>query len=589
MLQYAQRFNSLAGDEEVFIRTIQKKVADKTYSYAWLVENQRVGGRIRQRLVLNLGASDSISEKRVDPDTSGLRPLSSSAEEKPVSFAGMIKNRAARLLGPVLVAEAVWERLGIGRLIERTLRKRRIELDVPLLSLAMVANRLISPRSKLAMTGWYPGVHLPRLLEAAPDVHEFYRAMDALLSCKDEVERHLFSALRDLFNQDFSLVFYDLTSTYFEGTECPLARYGYSRDHRDDKLQIAIGLVVTADGLPVASDVFLGNTSDATTVKERVADLKERFGIERTIFVGDRGILSQRNVEALAAEGYRYISAIPTRGRLGKELVALAGGLDSYEVVQPGKLLAKELEREGDTCRYVVCHSFERAEVDSGQRKRRMERATPRLEALRKSVRSGRTTMAAAQCSLADIFSDRRTRRYFRYELCPGDFTFELKSEEIAEDESCDGKFILVTDASDLAAGQVISSYKDLKYVESAFDELKNFIEIRPVYHYNEDRVRAHVFICVLSYLLERVLEISLEDAGIQMTARRALEELESIRMVESEIDNHLLYGPTEGSETARAILESLGIPIPKATLTTLPAPFLQPPKTPCSAEMTLF
>ena len=135
----------------------------------------------------------------------------------------------------------------------------------------------------------------------------------------------------------------------------------------------------------------------------------------------------------------------------------------------------------------------------------------------------------------------------------------------------------------------MISSYKDLKYVESAFDELKNFIEIRPVYHYNEDRVRAHVFICVLSYLLERVLEISLEDAGIQMTARRALEELESIRMVESEIDGHLLHGSTEGSETARAILEILNIPAPKATLTALAAASPQSPKPSCSAEMTLF
>jgi len=230
--------------------------------------------------------------------------------------------------------------------------------------------------------------------------------------------------------------------------------------------------------------VFMGNTCDATTVKDRLTDLKGRFGISRTIFVGDRGMLSAANVAALGVEGYQYISSLPTRGKL----------------------------------------------------------------------------------------------------------FFELKAEAIAEDSSCDGRFILTTDAADLSVQQVISSYKDLKHVEAAFDELKNFIEIRPVYHYNEHRVRAHVFICVLSYLLERVLELTLKHAGIEMTARRALQELQSIQMVTSEIDGHLLHGPTEGSEAARSILNALGVAIPKATLTALaPVADAQPLEKPCGAERTLF
>jgi transposase len=340
----------------------------------------------------------------------------------------------------------------------------------------------------------------------------------------------------------------------------------------------------------VASDVFIGNTCDSTTVKDRVRDLKGRFGISRTIFVGDRGMLSASNVAALGCEGYQYISSIPTRGKLGKELVKLAGGLDGYETVQPKALLAKEVKREGESLRYIVCHSFERAQVDSGQRERRVGRALPRLEALQKSLKAGRTTLQKAHSALADIFSDRRSRRYFRYEVKDSELSFELKAEAIAEDSSCDGRFILVTDAADLSIEQVISSYKDLKHVEAAFDELKNFIEIRPVYHYNERRVRAHVFICVLSYLLERVLELKLKHAGIEMTARRALQELESVQMVESEIDGHLLHGPTEGSETARTILDALGVTIPKATLTTLtPTANAKPVQKPCGAEKTLF
>ena len=574
----------------MFVRTISKTVAGKTYKYTYLVENRRVGGQTRQRLVLNLGAAESVSEKRIDAVIAALRPLSSAPDEKPVPIIELVRNRRARLLGPVLVAGSLWEELGIGSVMSRALRKRKIEFDASLLSFAMALNRLCDPRSKLGMTNWYAGVHLPKLLELAPDVSQFYRAMDALFCCKDSLERHTAGQLRDLFNQDFSLVFYDLTSTYFEGRSCPLARYGYSRDHRDDKLQIALGLVVTADGLPVASDVFIGNTCDSTTVKDRVRDLKGRFGISRTIFVGDRGMLSSANVAALASEGYQYISSVPTRGKLGKELVKLAGELDSYETIQPGALLAKEVKREEESLRYIVCHSFERAQVDSGQRERRVERALPRLEALRKSLKAGRRTLQKAQSSLADIFSDRRSRRYFTYEVKDGELFFELKAEAIAEDSSCDGKFILVTDAADLSIGQVISSYKDLKHVEAAFDELKNFIEIRPVYHYNEARVRAHVFICVLSYLLERVLELKLKHAGIEMTARRALQELESVQMVESEIDGHLLYGPTEGSEAARGILDALGVTIPKATLTALPRVLdAKPVEKPCGAENTLF
>jgi transposase len=580
----------MRGDEAVFVRTIAKTVAGKTYRYSYLVENQRIGGQTRQRLVLNLGAAESVNEKRIDAVIAALRPLSSAPDEKPVPIVDLVKNRTARLLGPVLVAQSLWERLGMGAVMSRTLRKRKIEFDASLLSFAMVANRLSDPRSKLGMTSWYVGVHLPRLLELSPDVHQFYRAMDALLCCKDSLERHTAGQLRDLFNQDFALVFYDLTSTYFEGRSCPLARYGYSRDHRDDKLQIAVGLVVTGDGLPVASDVFIGNTCDATTVKDRLTDLKDRFGISRTIFVGDRGMLSAANVAALGAEGYQYISSLPTRGKLGKEFVKLAGELDSYETVQPGALLAKEVKRENESLRYIVCHSFERAQVDSGQRERRLERALPRLEALQKSVKAGRTTLHNAQSALADIFSDRRSRRYFRYEVKDGELCFELKAEAIAEDSSCDGRFILVTDTADLSIQQVISSYKDLKHVEAAFDELKNFIEIRPVYHYNEQRVRAHVFICVLSYLLERVLELNLKHAGIEMTARRALQELQSIQMVESEIDGHLLHGPTEGSEAAHGILNALGVAIPKATLTALAhMPNAQAAQKPRGAETTLF
>ena len=573
----------------MFLRKIAKRVGDKIYQYAYLVENQRVHGKIRQKLVLNLGAAESISSKRIDAVIAALRPLSSSPDAPALPLPLLVKNRVARLLGPVLVAEAMWERLGIASVIARTLRKRKIELDVPALSFGMIASRLIDPRSKLAMTSWYPRAHIPRLLSLSPDVHQFYRTMDALLECKDAIERHVAGVISNLFNQDFRLVFYDLTSTYFEGRNCPLAAYGYSRDHREDKLQIAIGLVVTGDGLPVASDVFVGNTCDATTVKDRIADLAARFGIERTIFVGDRGILSRANVSAITSSGYQYISSVPTIGRPGRELVALAGDLAGYETVQPGRLLAREVRRDGESARYIVCHSFERAEVDSGQRKRRIERATPRLLALKKSLEAGRTTPDGARSTLADIFSDRRTRRYFRYELEGSELSFELKEQEITEDSACDGRFILVTDAQDLSLGQVISSYKDLKHVEAAFDELKNFIEIRPVYHYNEHRVRAHVFICVLSYLLERVLELSLKDAGVEMTARRALDELESVLMVESEIDGHLLHGPTDGSEAARSILDALGISIPKATLTALPPSTSDPTAKACSAETTLF
>jgi len=573
----------------LFVRKIAKKVGEKTYEYAYLVENQRVHGKIRQKLVLNLGPAESISTKRIDAVIAALRPLSSTQDAPNRLLPLLVKNRVARLLGPPLVAEALWDRLGLASLIARTLRRRKIEMDVPALSFGMVANRLIDPRSKLGLTEWYRRAHIPRLLFLSPDVHQFYRSMDALLDCKDEIERHVAGAISNLFNQDFRLVFYDLTSTYFEGRNCPLAAYGYSRDHRDDKLQIAVGLVVTADGLPVASDVFVGNTCDATTVKERVADLSSRFGIKRTIFVGDRGILSRSNVAAITSFGYQYISSIPTRGRLGKELVVLAGDLADYGVIQPDKLLAKEVRRAGESTRYVVCYSFERAQVDSGQRKRRIERALPRLVALEKSLKAGRTTSEGANGTLADIFSDRRTRRYFRYELSGDSFSFKLKEDAIAEDSLCDGRFILVTDASDLSVEQVISSYKDLKHVEAAFDELKNFIEIRPVYHYNEQRFRAHVFICVLSYLLERVLEISLKDAGVEMTARRALDELATVQMVESEIDNHILYGPTEGTEAARTILEALGIAFPKAKLTALSDSSPEPTPKARSAENTLF
>jgi len=559
----------------MYLRTTTKKHKGQTYRYLHIVESVWRDGRSRQKTVLSLGRADQIDRKRLRQIQSLLATLTG---DDPLERIKGLDVGSVRYFGQVAVLQRIWQDLGLDKLLTGWIEERDIRVPVELLVRVMVFNRLIAPRSKLALWRWAHRLYLPELFDREIPLHYFYRALDYVHREKGRIEDALFSRLTDLFSLKLSLVFYDLTSTWFEGDCCPLAEYGYSRDKRFDKKQIVLGVLTTAEGLPIAHQVWNGKRADVTTVQEMTERLKERFQIGETIFVGDCGMLSAANIETLMGAGYRYILGLKSRSKEAREVIVPGSGtvpLDAYDVIARTALLAREIQGAGDV-RYIVCHSFERADVDRAQRTRQVETTTAKLERLDADVKSARIkTAEALQRRVATIFGRKHVKRYFHWscgtKAGQPSLSWSLNTEALAYEEQREGKWVIKTDSS-LSMAEVIGQYKNLQRVENAFDDMKHLLMLRPVRHFAPHRVEGHVLICVLAYLLARILELRLAKAGVTwtdeigdrtqtypMTATRALDLLDEVKAVEIQLDGQWLDHLTRIGPHARSILHVLG------------------------------
>jgi len=399
----------------MYLRTTTKKHKDQTYRYVQLVESVWDNGRSRQKIVLSLGREDQLEPKRLRQIQALLGKL---VGEDPAERLKGVELGASRYFGQVIVLQRLWEQLGLDRLLKGAIKDRGISVPVELLVRVMVFNRLIAPRSKLAVSRWFHRLYMPELFGREIPLHYFYRAIDYLYREKQRIEESLFYRLTDLFSLKLSLVFYDLTSTWFEGDTCPLGEYGYSRDKRFDKKQIVLGLLTTVEGLPIAHQVWPGKRVDVTTVGEMAETLRKRFQIGETIFVGDCGMLSAENIEDLKKAGYRYILGLKSRSAEARKIIVPSAGpvpLDAYSVIDKDKLLAREVLGAG-TVRYIVCPSFERAGVDRAQRTRQIETTTTSLEQLDADLKTGKVKDGEElQRRLAMIFGRKHVKRYFHW------------------------------------------------------------------------------------------------------------------------------------------------------------------------------
>ncbi len=421
------------------------------------------------------------------------------------------------------MVKVFWDRLGLTSVIQAALGQRGVEVDVPLCTLAMVINRLVDPLSKLAAHEWLSRIYLPELEPGIPPLHHLYRSLDYLVQAKERLEEAIYRQITDLLSLRLNLVFYDLTSTYFEGGQCSLAQYGYSRDHRPDRKQVTIGLLVTPEGLPIAHEVFSGNTLDKTTVPDMVKRLQERFDIQSCIFVGDRGMVTVENIRLLEQAGYSYVIGYHKRGRvLSDDLLARHTDLTEYTKGENG-LYYKEVELQpgpedgsvpGPTLRAIICHNSEKAEDDRLFRETALAEAEEELAQLQQRLgrqaqhRGRKFTPKGVMLRVAEILNHKQVANFFTVEYDGGEnLTFARNEPAIVQEALRDGKFLVQTNA-ELSAWQVVQAYKTLQKVEGAFRELKDFLRVRPVYHWNPDRVKGHIFVCVLAYLFEQWMEV---------------------------------------------------------------------------------
>lgn len=407
----------------------------------------------------------------------------------------------SRPLGGAWALNGLWGQLGIGKAMEKLLAEHHYQTPVERALFALVANRALAPRSKLGVEEWVEEeVAIPGLPTVA--VQQLYRAMDFLLEHQGEVQWQVFTSVADLLNLEVDLLYFDTTSTYFEvedeeETGDGLRRRGYSKDHRPDLPQAVVGLAVTREGIPVRSWVWRGNTADVSVVAEVKKDLVG-WKLGRVITVVDRGFVSEENLRELQKAGGHYIAGEKLRsGKEDTEAALSRGG--RYRWVKEGVEVKEIVVGEGEARkRYVLVRNEKQAERDRAQREKLVERLEQELGQL-KLLEGQHHTRAC--CALLSHPA------YGRYLKADRGGRPHIDRGKLREEAHLDGKYLLSTSDDTLSAADVALGYKQLAEVERGFRSLKHDLDLRPVYHRLEERIRSHVLLCWLALLLVRVAE----------------------------------------------------------------------------------
>jgi transposase len=574
----------------MFIRSIKvPSSSGVVHEYVRVVESVREQGRVKQRLILNLGRRDTLLT--ILPL---LQRFLHGDAAPPLDHDGPIQALDASTWGPVLVVRHFFEQLGLWQLLDSCRRWPHVQADEdpnddwPSRVLALLANRLVRPVSEHALAGWLETDYvcdrvgrryLPhwkqqgRVQVDLTVLQHWYRTLDHLILNQAKIELALYGRLRDLFDFQPDLVFYDLTSTYFEGHgPATMAKHGYSRDGKSRNVQVVVGVVMVA-GWPIAHHVWAGNTRDSKTVAEVVKDLTQRFQFRRAVFVGDRGMVTEKNLDVLqTAEGEWGFLLGMTR-RQNPEAEALIdqivedrwldcpSGINGQEATVKQRTRVQEVSCARVGVRVFVVDSDERRAYEQRQRQKAMERVRLGLEKLQTRVSKGQLKDPAKIGAAAQrILSRNHGHRYYAWQLLAGQFQFEEHPVNLPREQKYEGKYLIQTDQTDLTAGDAVAHYKELNEVERGFRSLKDPIGMRPIWHHHERRVRAHIFVAALSFLIERMLERALQDARVPLSAQAALTALQTIRHVTFRVDGQERTGVTPGSPRARQVLQALKI-----------------------------
>ena len=280
----------------MYIKKTTMKRGDKIYTYATMVQAYRVGATIKHRTLARLGRVDK-------PLATLVLPLIEREQVKQIRLA----RYPAKLYALPMAIHGLWKDMGLSDAITGALQNGQVTTNVALLAELMTMGRILHPDSKLSLTRYYDSWYLPESLPKAIDVHAFYRSLDYLMEQKEGIEKHLLQNMKEKQLLTGTLLFYDLTSSYFEGEDCPIATYDYSRDHRGDRIQITLGLVLDSSGLPLHHAVFAGNMLDQKTVTTIIEKLSTTFSFSNILFVADKGMLSDDNIKTITEHGYDYI------------------------------------------------------------------------------------------------------------------------------------------------------------------------------------------------------------------------------------------------------------------------------------------
>jgi len=524
------------------VLTQKNKKDGHTRKYLQLVESKRINGQPRQVVLASLGRFDTEQgEKKLEKLAKAF--VDASQRLKLINLARDLKALSCKEYGPLLVFKRIWQELDLGKVLKREFGDVNTEFDLSEAVFNMVLNRLTAPSSKRQLNLWEQNIDGIESFE----LHQYYRALDYLIEHKEKIEQGIFCQMRDLFHSKVDVVLFDTTTVAYYGDSNQheeLLDYGFSKIRRSDLKQIVVGIIMSKEGVPLGHEVFEGNKNDVTCFREIIDKISSKFQLGKVVLVGDRGMISKKNIAYLEEGGYQYILGYRMR-TIPQEKRHQVFSSSPFETLKGSSLQYKEVTYDGR--RLIVCFNAERAEKDREHRERILER-------LEKKISTGK---------LASVIDNKHYKRFLRIK---GEKP-TIDDEKVKRDEQYDGLFVL-TSNTEMSGPEVVMSYKDLWQVELAFRQLKSEIEMGPIYHWKDRRIRGHIMVCFLAFVLRTTLYKKLKAASQEKVSYSGVVgDLKSLQTCELELGDSRAKVRTEMKPGATLAMKAMGMRPPDRIL----------------------
>jgi transposase len=539
----------------MFIRVTKSK----NHEYVKVVENYREDGKVKQKVIANLGKLEDISQREAENIASKLLLLAKS--KKSVTQNELLPNleELGRYNYGYVVYRKLWNRFKLDEILDKLVEGREIEYDFKSVIFSMVVDRLLKPKSKLALFNNKDDYFN---LNDKLNINHIYRSLDILAKNKINIEESLFNQNKTLFNISTDIVFYDVTTFYYESKEeNDLKKFGYSKDGKFGDVQVVMGLLIDKNGLPIGYELFSGNTFDSKTMVKVLDNLKGKFNLDNVVIVADRGLNSKINLKYIKDAGYDYLMAVSIKS-LKQSIKDIILDKDSYNNIlatedsKDGLYVYKTVEYDNEVEYYkeqedgtgkivkkkkkiilkekfVCTYSEKRARKDYYDRGRGLEKANKIIQENQKS----------------SLTSTRSFKKFIQKETQKGncnEFVMGMDWMKIKEQQQYDGFYAITTSRLDLEPLEVIQNYRNLYKIEDSFRVLKSTFNTRPIFHYKESRIEAHFIVCFIAFMIERDLEIRLKKSKSfqeqTITPNRIKEALNSLELSKVKVDNKIVY-----------------------------------------------
>ena len=518
-----------------------KNIKAGNHTYVQIVESYKENGISKHRVLLNLGRIENIKGNK-----GFKRMIDSLYELMEINKLNIDDISSADILNYGYIAyKKLWDNFGLSSILNKKDICGNIDFSLNDTSFLMSLTHLLDPQSKLSVYN-----HKNRYFNL-PNVklHNLYRSLDILSKNKERIEEHLFYKKRDLFNLSLDVVFYDVTTFYFESVKKDsLKDFGFSKDNKLNEVQVVMGLLIDKEGLPVGYELFPGNTFEGKTLEASLEKLGKRFNIKRVIIVADKGMNSRMNLKKIHDMGFTYIISSRLKS-FKKQMLNEIFSKDGY--MREKNYSYKKIDCLNKNKGYeikenlIVTYSDERALLDKKKREKLVKKAQEYTD----------------KPSLIKASSKRGGKKYIKE---TGNCSFSLDEESISKDEALDGYYALQTNELGLSPKEIINAYHNLWKIEESFRIMKSTMEVRPVFHWTEKRIKGHFVVCFLSFLLERTLEFKLKEKTIGFSSEKIKEALNSLNFAKVELRDKQYLIKTKSPKLATDILTAFRIKHPK-------------------------